>query len=128
MSDQEKLIDLDTIKCKIEAEVKKMRAITQWLIGITIPILLLLVIAITRIDGKQSDNETRITKINNDYAPLIVIQDIMENNDHLLNIIQSIPRTTIDDQRYLNAVKSRDEFQRKALQRASTVKRSGNLQ
>lgn len=98
----------------------------RWFMSIFGGAIILLLVGYGNIGTTVSNNTGRITKINNDYAPLIVIQDIMENNDRFIKIIQLIPQTDKDDPRYLDAIREREIFQREALQRASGTKRSGS--
>ena len=117
-------------ECKMEdkfaVEVKNLRkTITVWL-GFCVGAIVLLLVGYGAIGRAQMEDSRMITKINNDYAPLIIIQDISKDNRNLINILQMLPQTTKDDPRYIKAITESQEFQTEALRRASSVKRSAS--
>ena len=114
------------IKTNIEESVKSMRKTVQWVLSISIGAILMLIIAVTTLGVKQSNTETQIQKINQDYTPLFFSRAITGSNDRLIDVLMSLPATTKDDPRYLDAIKSRDEFQRTMLELVGESKRGGN--
>ena len=116
-------------ECVQEENLNKfMRGIRNtitWVLGSCVAFVLTILIAVSVQGTNQKAIDKQVQKITKDYAPLIVIQDIYENNDKMLQIIQMLPQTTKDDPRYIEAIRDREEFQRNALMRASAVKRGG---
>lgn len=108
---------------KLTKIVKALQNSVRWTLGVCVCAIVMLLVGYGTLSSQTLNNDERITKINDDYAPLIVIQDIMENNDKMIEIFQIIPQTSKDDIRYKEAIMARDKFQREALQRASTSKR-----
>jgi hypothetical protein len=113
------------IKENIEKTVKNLKQTVQWVLGISVAFILLLVVGVTETRFRQSTIEEQVRKINDDYTPLFIMRGITGSNDRLIDVIRSLPDSTKDDRRYLDAIKSRDDFQREILEMASSAKRSG---
>ena len=106
-----------------ESELKKMTNFLRWVLGITVPLLLILIGSAVRAEVKTNAVEKQVQKINDDYTPLFVMEGIVGSNDKLINILNVLPQTTRDDPRYLDAIKERNDFQREILNRAALSKR-----
>jgi hypothetical protein len=114
-----------TMKDELTKAVEGIKTQNRWFMGIFGGAVILLLVGYGTLSNGYVTNKTNITKITNDYAPLIVVQDIMENNDRMISIMQIISNSAKDDPRYQEAIHARDKFQREALQRAATTKRGG---
>lgn len=112
------------MKDELTEMVKSLQNSVKWTLGICAGAVLFLVIAIATIQTKQTTQETWLQKINDNYAPLVVVQDIAKDNSNLIKILQMLPETTKDDPRYINAVNESQLFQTEALRRAASAKRS----
>lgn len=116
--------------CPMEAVITKaiedIRSSIRLTLGICASAMVGLIIWTATLRADQVTTQTQVTKITNDYTPLIVIQDVLENNDRMISILQIISNSAKDDPRYHEAIQARDKFQREALQRASTAKRGGS--
>lgn len=113
------------MKAELTTMVDKLQNWVKWTLGICVGFIVLLVVGITVFQTKQAALSEMVMKINYDYAPLIVIQDIAKDNRNLIKIIQMLPETTKDDPRYLNAITESESFQNEALRRAAGAKRGG---
>jgi hypothetical protein len=116
-----------TMKDELTKAVEGIKTQNRWFMGIFGGAVILLLVGYGTLSNGYVTNKTNITKITNDYAPLIVVQDIMENNDRMISIMQIISNSAKDDPRYQEAIHARDKFQREALQRAATTKRGGGV-
>jgi len=108
---------------KINHAIDDIRNTVKWALGVFAGFILFLVISVVTLGGTAVTNQNSIEKINNDYAPLMVIQDISHDNANLIKIIQMLPSTTKDDPRYIEAINESLQFRSEALRRASTSKR-----
>lgn len=113
-----------TMRDELTEMVKSLQNSVKWTLGICAGAILFLVIATATIQAKQTAQEAWLQKINDNYAPLILIQDISKDNSNLIKILQMLPETTKDDPRYINAVNESQSFQTEALRRAAITKRS----
>jgi len=111
---------------KINKAIDKMEKAVKWQIGIFGSVILFLVISVVTLGGTSVTNKNDIKKINDNYAPLEVLQDISHDNMNLIKVLQTLPSTTRDDPRYINAINESLEFRSEALRRASSTKRGGN--
>ena len=115
-------------ECRMKDEltemVKSLQNSVKWTLGICAGTILFLVIAIVTVQTKQTAHEAWLQKINDNYAPLVVVQDISKDNSNLIKVLQMLPETTKDDPRYINAVNESQAFQTEALRRAASAKRS----
>lgn len=113
--------------CVMEAKILKIiddiKSSIRWTLGICVSALVGLLIWTATLRADQITNEEQLIKINNDYAPLMVIQDIFENNDKMIEIVSIISNSSKPDERYKEAIRSRDKFQRDALLKISATKR-----
>ena len=117
------------MKDELTKAVEGIKTQNRWFMGIFGGAVILLLVGYGALGSGHIATKTQITKINDDYAPLMIIQDIMESSDKSNQIILMIPQTAKDDPRYLEAINDREKFQREAIQRISSVKRgnpSGN--
>jgi hypothetical protein len=114
-----------TMKTEIDIKFDKLQMNTKWVIGVCAGIVVALLIVVTTQGVVQAALRKQVTKINDNYAPIIIVQDIMENNAKTVKILLSLPEMTKDDPRYQELIQDKDKFQREALQRASTAKRGG---
>ena len=113
------------MKDELTKMVEKLQRSVKWTLSICVGALLILIISVTTLGGTSVQNSRQIEKINDDYAPLVVLQDMAKDNADLIKIIQMLPNTTKDDLRYINAINESMQFRSEALRRASAVKRSG---
>lgn len=120
--EQHKCIMKDELTLAIEGFRKQL----FWFMGIFGGAIILLLVGYGALGTGYTTNKANIAKINNDYAPLVVIQDISHDNRNLINILQSLPETTKDDPRYINAINESQTFQAEALRRAAGSKRGGS--
>lgn len=109
---------------RLTKAVEDVKNSIRWTLGICVTVLIGLVIWTATLRADQVTTQTQVMKINDDYAPLIVIQDIFENNDKMVEIFQIISNNVKPDERYNEAIRSRDKFQRDALMKISAAKRS----
>ena len=114
------------MKDELTLAIESIKTQNRWFMGIFGGAILLLLVGYGSLGTGYTTNKANITKINNDYAPLVVIQDISHDNRNLINILQLLPETTKDDLRYINAIKESQEFQAEALRRAAGSKRGGS--
>ena len=108
---------------KINHAIDDIRNTVKWALGVFAGFILFLVISVVTLGVTAVTNQNSIEKINNDYAPLMVIQDISHDNANLIKIIQMLPSTTKDDPRYIEAINESLQFRSEALRRASASKR-----
>lgn len=113
------------MKDELTEMVKSLQASVRWTLGICAGAIVLLLVGYGTMQARNIDMDERLQRINDNYAPLVIVQDIYENNDKMLQIIQMLPQTSKDDPRYMEAIRDRESFQREALSRAATVKRGG---
>ena len=109
---------------RLTKAVEDIKTSIRWTLGICCTVLIGLVIWTATLRADQVTTQTQVMKINDDYAPLIIIQDIFENNDKMVEIFQIISNNAKSDERYTEAIRSRDKFQRDALMKISVAKRS----
>jgi hypothetical protein len=110
---------------KLTKAVEGMRAQNRWSMGLFLGILVALIISITTIGTNQKADNKQLTKINQDYMPYEVVNDLIENTDKYISIVQIISNSAKDDTRYREAIDNRNKFQSEALRRISMSKRSG---
>ena len=108
---------------KINTAIDDIRSTVKWALGIFAGFILFLVISVVTVGGTSVNNKSHIKTINDNYAPIDVIRDISTDNMNLIKIIQTLPNTTKDDPRYINAVNESFQFRNEALKRAATSKR-----
>jgi len=108
---------------KLIKAIEDNKTQNRWFMGIFGGAIILLLVGYGVLSNGYITNKSNISKITDDYAPLIVIQDILENNDRMISVMQIISNSAKDDPRYQEAINARNKFQREALQRASTAKR-----
>lgn len=113
------------MKDEFTKAIESIRIQNRWFMGIFGGAIIALLIGYGAYGSRLSSNEAQTMKINYDYAPLVVIQDIAKDNRNLIKILQMLPETTKDDPRYLNAVAESEAFQNESLRRASGAKRGG---
>ena len=114
---------MEELEHKITSAVNDIRSTVKWGLGIFAGFILFIVISVVTLGGTALENKKDIKTIRDDYAPLLVIQDISHDNMLLIKTIQMLPTTTKDDPRYINAINESLEFRSEALRRASSVKR-----
>jgi hypothetical protein len=110
---------------KIELELKKMRQTMTWFVGITIPILILIIGGWGRAEVRITNTSEIVQKINDDYTPLFVMEGITGSTDKLINILNILPTTTKEDPRYIEAIRDREEFNREILTTAARTRGGG---
>lgn len=115
-----------TMKDEIDIKFDKIQTNVKWVLSICAGMIVLLLIGMTTQSVVQKALREKVNTINKDYAPLEVIQDIMENSARTNKILIAIPQMTKDDPRYLQMVEDKEKFQQEALQRLGNAKRGGS--
>ena len=108
---------------KINKAIDDIRSKVKWAGGIFAGFILFLIISVVTFGGTAVNNKADIKKINDNYAPLEVLQDISHDNMNLIKVLQMLPNTTKDDPRYINIMNETFQFRSEALRRASSTKR-----
>ena len=114
----------ENAKEAIAVEMKKLRAAQRWFITITSGVLVLLIIAITELRANDRQQQSQLKKINDNYLPFDVMNAIMENNDRFIEVINAIPQDKKGDEKYQEALKRRNEFQRNVMLQIALKNRS----
>ena len=117
------------MKDQLTKAVESIENWVKWTLAICAGAVLYTVINVSIVGTKQSNLIDKVNKIQEDYAPWETVVDLMENNERFIEVWQAIPEASKNDSRYEEAIKSRNAFQREAIQRASKSKsRSGSAQ
>lgn len=111
------------IKTNIDKSVAGMKKTVQWVLSVSAGAILVLVIAVTTLGVRLNNTEILMQKINQDYTPLFFSRALTGSNDRLIDILLSLPGTTKDDPRYIEAIKNRDDFQREMMNLVGDSKR-----
>jgi hypothetical protein len=103
-----------------KSDTEKMRDTIKWAIAIMITLFLALITWAVRAGTETSKNSEDIEVIRRDYLPYFAFEYIVESNNKLMNIVQSIDFK--DDKRYEKAIKEWNDLQQEVVKQAGKNK------
>ena len=105
---------LEKTKISVEKEVKKLRSTVQWLLGLGIPIMIVLVGGVAELRARESAIETKVQTINQNYTPFELVAGLQESNDRLINALIS---ANLGDPNIRRIIAEYKEFNSEALRK-----------